>query len=125
MLQLDPAMLRRFPLKIYVKLPDLKTRLELLEQLLSQQDNKLPRNEMKEIAVLTEGYSASDLTYLTKDASLGPTRDYSIEQLMKIDKKDIRKIQVKDFLASLKRVKPSVSSASLAEFESLARNYSA
>ena len=68
--QLDQAILRRFPLKIYIQLPDFQARSQLLMKLLAQQDNLLPMNEIKEIATLTAGYSASDLTFLTKDASL-------------------------------------------------------
>lgn len=122
--QLDPAILRRFPLKIYVRLPDLKTRMELLEKLLAKANNPLTRTEMKEVAELTQGFSASDIATLTRDASLGPTREYTMEQLSYIDKKQIRKIQVKDFLASLKRVRPSIAPNLLAEFELMARNYS-
>lgn len=55
-------------------LPDLATRAELLKKLLAKQGCKLAQAELKRLATLTEGYSASDLTALAKDAALGPIR---------------------------------------------------
>lgn len=72
--EIDEAALRRFPKRVYVTLPDLMTRAELLKKLLSKQGCTLNSSEMKRLATLTEGYSGSDLTALAKDAALGPIR---------------------------------------------------
>lgn len=72
--ELDEAALRRFTKRVYVTLPDLETRIKLLKKLLAKQGCSLTQQELKRLATLTEGYSASDLTALAKDAALGPIR---------------------------------------------------
>lgn len=46
----------------------------LLKRLLDNNSCQLSANELDKIALLTEGYSGSDLTNLAKDAALGPIR---------------------------------------------------
>lgn len=72
--ELDEAALRRFPKRVYVTLPDMETRADLLKKLLAKQSCCLNTSELKRLATLTEGYSGSDLTALAKDAALGPIR---------------------------------------------------
>jgi len=72
--ELDEAALRRFTKRVYVTLPDLQTRIMLLRRLLAKHNDPLMPEELNEMAVLTEGYSGSDLTGLAKDAALGPIR---------------------------------------------------
>lgn len=72
--ELDEAALRRFTKRVYVTLPDLQTRISLLLRLLAKHNDPLTSEELSEMAVLTEGYSGSDLTGLAKDAALGPIR---------------------------------------------------
>lgn len=72
--ELDEAALRRFTKRVYVTLPDLRTRIMLLKRLLAKHNDPLTLEELNEMAVLTEGYSGSDLTSLAKDAALGPIR---------------------------------------------------
>lgn len=72
--ELDEAALRRFAKRVYVTLPDLQTRIVLLRRLLTKHNDPLTPEELSEMAVLTEGYSGSDLTGLAKDAALGPIR---------------------------------------------------
>lgn len=72
--ELDEAALRRFTKRVYVTLPDLQTRIILLQRLLAKHNDPLTPEELNEMAVLTEGYSGSDLTGLAKDAALGPIR---------------------------------------------------
>lgn len=73
---------RRFPKRIYVALPDAKTRIKLLERLLSRHENPLSPGELRTVADLTDGYSGSDLTGLAKDAALGPIRGMFSLQLI-------------------------------------------
>jgi len=72
--ELDEAALRRFTKRVYVTLPDLQTRIVLLQRLLAKHNDPLTSEELNEMAVLTDGYSGSDLTGLAKDAALGPIR---------------------------------------------------
>lgn len=72
--ELDEAALRRFTKRVYVTLPSQQTRSVLLQRLLAKHNDPLAAEELDEMAVLTDGYSGSDLTGLAKDAALGPIR---------------------------------------------------
>lgn len=65
---------RRFPKRIYIRLPDPPTRMILLSKLLSKHNSSFSEKHLKQLADLTDGYSSSDLTSLAKDAALGPIR---------------------------------------------------
>jgi len=108
--ELDDAVLRRFPKRIYVQMPDFEARVALLEKLLSKHDNPLTHREIVQIAQQTDGYSSSDLTALAKDAALGPIRDLDPNLVKSVDVNKVRKITVRDFVDSLRRIRCSVPS---------------
>uniref|UniRef100_A0A4W6CKG8 microtubule-severing ATPase n=1 Tax=Lates calcarifer TaxID=8187 RepID=A0A4W6CKG8_LATCA len=111
--ELDEAVLRRFAKRVYVALPDEQTRVTLLKNLLGKHGNPLSKNELSTLAKKTAGYSGSDLTSLAKDAALGPIRELGPEQVRCMAANEMRNIKMKDFEDSLKRIKPSVSPATL------------
>ncbi|KAK2575478.1 hypothetical protein KPH14_011206 [Odynerus spinipes] len=115
--ELDEAALRRFTKRVYVTLPDLMTRIVLLQRLLAKHNDPLTKEELKEMAILTEGYSGSDLTGLAKDAALGPIRELNPDQVKELDLNSVRNITMQDFRDSLKRIRRSVSPASLDAYE--------
>ena len=121
--ELDNAALRRFPKRIYVGLPDLNTRISLLEKLLALQPNNLTRSQIRDLAMLTEGYSGSDLTSLAKDAALGPIRERSVEDLKVLTASRIRPLNVEDFKASLNKIRQSTARTGLIEWEKWNREY--
>lgn len=53
---------------------------------------------------------------------MGPLRSLG-ERLLNMSPDDIRPIQMQDFEASLKNIRPSVSSSGLKEFEDWAREF--
>jgi len=106
--ELDDAVLRRFPKRIFVQMPDSNARIALLEKLLSKHDNPLSHREIVQIAQDTEGYSSSDLTALAKDAALGPIRELDPNLVKSVDVNKLRKITVHDFFESLRRIRCSV-----------------
>ncbi|CAG9800374.1 unnamed protein product [Chironomus riparius] len=120
---LDEAALRRFPKRVYVTLPDFDTRLVLLSSLLQKQNSPLKEDELKILARATEGYSGSDLTALARDAALEPIRGLDLEQVKEMDLSKVRSITMSDFHNSLKRIRKSVSPASLKEFERWSQEY--
>jgi fidgetin-like protein 1 len=73
---------------------------------------------MNEIVLLTENYSASDLTMLCKDSSFGPIRTLVARGLSIADVplSSIPPISIRDFMDSLQQIRPSVSVASLEQF---------
>lgn len=115
--ELDEAALRRFPKRVYVTLPDLDTRELLLRRLLEKQNSPLDDADLKRLAMLTEGYSGSDLTALAKDAALEPIRELNVEQVKNMDPTKLRSIRESDFHNSLKRIRRSVAPNSLAAYE--------
>ncbi|XP_020286332.1 spastin isoform X2 [Pseudomyrmex gracilis] len=121
--ELDEAALRRFTKRVYVMLPDLQTRIVLLQRLLAKHNDPLTLEELKEMAILTEGYSGSDLTGLAKDAALGPIRELNPDQVKELDLNSVRNITMQDFRDSLKRIRRSVSPASLAAYEKWSFEY--
>jgi len=75
--ELDEAVLRRFPKRIYIRLPDKATRMVLLKKLLAKHNHPLTTQQLADLSQRTESYSSSDLTALAKDAALGPIRGIS------------------------------------------------
>ncbi|XP_066586929.1 spastin isoform X3 [Prorops nasuta] len=121
--ELDEAALRRFTKRVYVTLPDLQTRVVLLKRLLAKHNDPLTNEELIEMAVLTEGYSGSDLTGLAKDAALGPIRELNPDQVKELDLNSVRNITMQDFRDSLKRIRRSVSPGSLVAYEKWSLEY--
>ncbi|CAO3685829.1 unnamed protein product [Umbelopsis vinacea] len=114
--ELDQAALRRFAKRIYIPLPSAETRLSLLQHLLKNQDSNISTKEAQEIVRWTEGYSASDMNELAKDAALGPLRELG-DDVLHIGADAVRPINYKDFVAAQSTVRASVSLNSLAQYE--------
>ncbi|KAK9498151.1 hypothetical protein O3M35_004029 [Rhynocoris fuscipes] len=121
--ELDEALLRRFPKRVFVCLPDSKTRALLLERLLARQGAPLTSAEIAAIAQLTEGYSGSDITALAKDAALAPIRELNTEQVRNLDPLRVRAITFQDFMQSLSRIRRSVSASNVASYEKWNEEY--
>jgi len=105
--ELDNAALRRFPKRIYIGLPDLETRICMINKLLSNQPHTLNSVSIKNLGILTDGYSGSDLTSLAKDAALGPIRERSVEDLKNMTASGIRPLDFNDFKQSLSKIRQS------------------
>lgn len=113
---LDDAALRRFPRRIYIQLPDSRTRRNLLKNLLHKQEHKLSSSDFDWISSETHGYSGSDLTALAKDAAMGPVRELRIDELKKLSVSRIRPVSREDFVQSLRKIRPSVSPSTLDKY---------
>ena len=111
--ELDDAVLRRFPKRIYIQLPDAVARSELLTNLLQDQSCKISKKEFTDLVYKTEGYSGSDLAQLAKDAAFEPIRNLDVEKISKMGKNEIPAIEMKHFVASMGRIRPSVDKESL------------
>uniref|UniRef100_A0A8C4NF48 Uncharacterized protein n=1 Tax=Eptatretus burgeri TaxID=7764 RepID=A0A8C4NF48_EPTBU len=83
--ELDDAVLRRFPKRIYVDMPDEEARKQILENLLIKHGGPLCAKDILQLSRMTTGYSGSDLTSLAKDAALGPIRELTVEQVKSMD----------------------------------------
>jgi spastin len=115
--ELDNAALRRFPKRIYIGLPDIDTRITLLNKLLDKQSHSLGWNQIRELGSLTDGYSGSDLTALAKDAALGPIREKGVEELIHMSANRIRPLTIGDFKLSLNKIRQSTPKDGLKELD--------
>jgi SpoVK/Ycf46/Vps4 family AAA+-type ATPase len=57
----DPALLRRFAVRVLVGLPTRKDRKKIIKRLLNDVDHTITAAQLEELAVATEGWSGSDL----------------------------------------------------------------
>lgn len=121
--ELDDAVLRRLVKRIYIPLPDGEGRLGIITRLLQGQAVKLDKRDLRSLANATEGYSASDITALCKEAAMGPIREVPADRLSSVSLKDIRPITLTDFGDALQVIKPSSNRAMLAGYEEFTTNF--
>jgi ATPases of the AAA+ class len=71
----DPALLRRFSIRVLVGLPSQRDRKKIIRRLLEGVENTLAPSQLKELATATEGWSGSDLESVTREAAMAPIRE--------------------------------------------------
>ncbi|KAF5754257.1 putative adenosinetriphosphatase [Helianthus annuus] len=107
---LDDAVIRRLPRRIYVDLPDADNRLKILKIFLAK-ENIEPDFDIRGLANATEGYSGSDLKNLCIAAAYRPVQELLDEEKKgkKYDKTPaLRPLNLDDFIQSKAKVGPSV-----------------
>ncbi|KAI0121625.1 AAA family ATPase [Xylariales sp. AK1849] len=119
---IDEAARRRFVRRQYIPLPEDETRATQLRTLLGQQKHSLTEADLAELVLLTDGFSGSDITALAKDAAMGPLRSLG-EALLHMTMDQIRPIELGDFKASMRTIRPSVSKQGLKEYEDWAQEF--
>ncbi|CAI0546422.1 unnamed protein product [Linum tenue] len=82
---LDEAIIRRFERRIMVGLPSVENREMILKTLLSKE--KTEDLDFKELAIMTEGFSGSDLKNLCVTAAYRPVRELIQKERLKEKKK--------------------------------------
>lgn len=70
--QLDDAMIRRLEKRIYVPLPTVDERQALIEFYFKKDEHSITAQEFRELALLTEYFSAADITQLAKSSAMIP-----------------------------------------------------
>jgi spastin len=109
---LDDAVLRRFPKRVLVPLPDVTTRHKLITSLLNDTRSEFSQVEWKKFAEMTENYSASDLSQLCKDMALAPIRDLGIRAL-EVSVDDLRPLNMGDAVECMKSIRASTTTSQL------------
>ncbi|CAN6484765.1 unnamed protein product [Victoria cruziana] len=106
---LDDAVIRRLPRRIYVDLPDAENRMKILRIILSHEH--LESNfKFDELANATEGYSGSDLKNLCIAAAYRPVQELLEEEKGGGDSTPavLRPLNLDDFIQAKKKVGASV-----------------
>lgn len=107
---LDDAVIRRLPRRIYVDLPDAENRMKILRIFLAQ-ENLDSDFQFDKLANATEGYSGSDLKNLCIAAAYRPVQEL-LEGENKGSQNDVasvlRPLNLEDFIHSKAKVGPSV-----------------
>lgn len=88
--ELDEAVLRRLPKRIFVPLPDAATRRALLQLLLKGPQFRLPAEDVERLVARTEGFSGSDLAALAREAAMEPLRELPPERIATVQASKVR-----------------------------------
>mmetsp|Transcript_8594 Transcript_8594/g.18530 ORF Transcript_8594/g.18530 Transcript_8594/m.18530 type:complete len:620 (+) Transcript_8594:119-1978(+) len=116
---IDSAVLRRFPRRIYIPLPDSTTRKALLKNLLGKaEDTDLSKEDIKTVVKRLDGFSGSDISSIASEASFGPIRSLGgMDAIQAAKSSDIRPIQRQDFDKAIDQATKSVSKSLLKQYD--------
>ncbi|XP_055372498.1 fidgetin-like protein 1 [Condylostylus longicornis] len=114
--ELDDAARRRFVRRLYIPLPDVKARIQIIENLLKNVKHVLSNSDFALIGAITENYSGADIASLCQEACMKPLRSIPVEEMSYFDKNNVRPVFLSDFKDSVKKIKPSVSINDLKQY---------
>jgi SpoVK/Ycf46/Vps4 family AAA+-type ATPase len=112
---LDPAVLRRLPKRVYIGPLDFIGRMYFIANTLKTVENKIDGQQLQVLAKLTERYSNSDLKELCREAAYSPIRELNDKELINIKK--IRPIEIDDFKKAIMRIRGTLTPEMLKEFD--------
>lgn len=115
--EIDEAARRRLAKRLYIPLPDVPARLQIVTNLMAQEKNHLREQELDSVVAATKGFSGADMTQLCREAALGPIRSIQLGDITTITAEQVRPILYSDFQEALNTVRPSVSSKDLELYE--------
>lgn len=121
--ELDEAARRRLVKRLYIPLPELPARNQILRNLLSNERSDLTETQICEIGRLAEGFSGADMKVLCHEASMEPIRSIPHWQMSDVDVNDVRAVNYDDFRVALQRVRSSVSPDDLKHYIQWNRTY--
>ncbi|KAF6209613.1 hypothetical protein GE061_015361 [Apolygus lucorum] len=121
--ELDEAARRRLVKRLYIPLPDLEARKEMVQQLMKCERNELNPQEIDELAKSSDGFSGADMKHLCQEACLGPIRSLGPSQISSIAAHQVRPVNMSDFTSALKRVHPSVGPDDLHQYVTWNKTY--
>ncbi|KRZ32854.1 Fidgetin-like protein 1 [Trichinella pseudospiralis] len=113
--ELDEAARRRFSRRLYVPLPDIEARAEIVRRLLGNHNNTLTQSDIEQVSSLTDGYSGADVTELCREAAMYPIRE--MEEIENIQLEQVPPISLDHFKNALTAVKSTVSSNEISFYE--------
>lgn len=122
---IDTAMLSRFEKKVYVPLPDMPARAGIFKIHTAGINSDLSEEDYIELAVRSEGYSGRDISNVCREVIMIPIRELDMGGLLEDSDKEVvvRDITLKDFIKTIKKVKPMTTGSELDKYEDWAEEY--
>jgi SpoVK/Ycf46/Vps4 family AAA+-type ATPase len=121
--ELDTAVLRRLPKRIYICPFNEKERIDFIISLMKNTEHTITYEEFQFIAKMTNNYSNSDLKELCREAAYESIREISEIASLNVDK--LRPANYSDFLKAIRKVRGSLSENILNELEKWNSQYGA
>uniref|UniRef100_A0A7E4VCS6 microtubule-severing ATPase n=1 Tax=Panagrellus redivivus TaxID=6233 RepID=A0A7E4VCS6_PANRE len=106
---LDEAVLRRFPRRIFIDLPSAEARFNAFKASFSATKCSLSASELRRLADHTEGYSFSDLQAVCTEAAWAPLRELPPHRIQRASDRDVRAVNFNDVMKALSVVRPATS----------------
>jgi SpoVK/Ycf46/Vps4 family AAA+-type ATPase len=121
---LDEPFLRRFQKRIYVSLPDHDARRKILSHY-SRSFHMASSIDFHALALMTEGYSGSDLFDVAQAVHMCIVREFFTSHRLDATAASLRPITMHDFLDVLTTRQPSVSANGIRHYEHWYQRYKA
>ena len=106
-MDLDEALLRRLPKRVYCGPLDEDGRFEFIKKVINRVETNLSDEDIREIAKKTNDYSNSDLMELCREAAYQPVRELTDEQILKL--KSFRPLVKQDLLEAVDKIRGTLS----------------
>ncbi|MFX1357718.1 MAG: AAA family ATPase [Promethearchaeota archaeon] len=122
---IDTAMLSRFEKKVYVPLPDMPARAGIFKIHTEGINSALTDEDFIELAVRSEGYSGRDISNVCREVIMLPIRELDMGGLLEDSGQEVkvRDINLKDFIKTIKKVKPMTTGKELQRYQDWAAEY--
>jgi len=122
---IDIAMLSRFEKKVYVPLPDQPARAGIFKIHTAGVNSALKNEDYIELAVRSEGYSGRDISNVCREVIMIPVRELDMGGLLEDPDKEVvvRDINLKDFLKTIKKIKPMTTGSELKRYQDWAEEF--
>ena len=120
---LDPAIIRRLPKRVYVGPFNVEERQGFIKTIITQNKCDIKDEEYKKIAEMCNNYSNSDLKELCREAAYEPLRELNVKSLKKVG--ELRPIVFDDFVKALRKVKGTLTKKILMELENWNKEFGA
>jgi len=127
--EIDEALRRRLEKRVYIPLPDIEARIQLLQ--INTKSIKLTGDvDLKELATRLDGYSGADITNICRDASMMSMRrrikGLRPEEIKNIPKDELEApVTLEDFNIAISKIQRSVSQADIKKFDQWMEEYGA
>jgi spastin len=106
-MDLDEALLRRLPKRVYCGPLDEKGRFEFIKKVINRVETNLSDEDIREIAQKTNDYSNSDLMEMCREAAYQPVRELSMDEILKTKK--FRPLVKEDLIKAVQKIRGTLS----------------